>query len=166
MNIAIKGWTQARATGFGHARPDYTVITAGSSPGSNPCPPGQRGFSMNRVDASSPWARLVKRRNEIAMTLRHVEGQQQDLEGKAASMDREAHASRLDLLRYLSDWYSREMNQVDQALMRFDGHNSGNCMACHTAISAEKLAVSPQAKFCAGCEEFQQQMRGGKSSLS
>ena len=121
---------------------------------------------MNSVDASTPWARLVKRRNEIAMTLRHVEGQRRDLEGKAASMDREAHASRLDLLRYLYDWYAREMNQVDQALMRFDGHNSGNCMACHAAISAEKLAVSPQAKFCADCAEFQEQTRGGKSSLS
>lgn len=80
---------------------------------------------MNTVNSSDRWARLIKRKTEITMTLRHVELEQKDIEAKAASMDRDARASRLALLRDLSDWYSREYNQVDRALRRVDQNNSG-----------------------------------------
>ncbi len=95
------------------------------------------------------------------MTLRHVESEQNNIETKAASMDQDARASRLDLLRYLNEWYSREITQVDQALLRIDRNNYGICMACHSPIAADRLEISPEAEFCADCEEFQERAKAG-----
>jgi RNA polymerase-binding transcription factor DksA len=111
---------------------------------------------MNTVSALNPWARLIKRRNEITVTLRHVESEQKNVEAKAATMDRDARASRLDLLRYLNDWYSREITQVNQALERLDRNDYGVCVVCHGAIAAERLEISPETEFCSACEAFQE----------
>ena len=73
---------------------------------------------MNTVNSYNQRAQLMKRRAEIALTLRHVKLEQQDVEAKEASMDRDARASRLMLLRDLNDWFSREIDQVEQELRR------------------------------------------------
>jgi hypothetical protein len=73
---------------------------------------------MNTVTSLNQRAQLIKRRAEIALTLRHVKLEQQDVEAKEASMDRDARASRLTLLRDLNDWFSREIDQVEQELRR------------------------------------------------
>jgi RNA polymerase-binding transcription factor DksA len=116
---------------------------------------------MNTVNALNPSARLIKRKNEITTTLRHVEFEQKDIEAKAASMDRDARANRLDLLRYLTDWYSREITQVEQALKRIDRNDYGTCVACRGVIAAERLEISPEAELCAACETFQQRLSAG-----
>ncbi len=74
------------------------------------------------MDTVNPakWAQLIKRRSEITMTLRHVERERQDIAAKEQSMDPRARASRLVLLRDLSDWYSQEFIQLDQLLRRVD----------------------------------------------
>ena len=112
---------------------------------------------MNTVNPPNQWARLIKRRTEITMTLRHVELEQMDIEAKEASMDRDARANRLTLLRDLNDWYAREINQVEQALRRVDQNNYGVCVASRAPISAERLEVFREAEFCAGCQNFQEQ---------
>ena len=121
----------------------------------------QMNLSVNGMDASSPRARLIKRKSEITMTLRHVEFEQQNLAARAMSMDRDSHASRLDLLRYLSDWYSREIILVMQALKRIERNSYGTCVGCDSAIASQRLAIFPEAEFCADCEEFQQRIRAG-----
>ena len=113
---------------------------------------------MNTVDRSDRWARLIKRRTEITMTLRHVELEQKDIEAKAASMDQDARASRLTLLRDLSDWYSREFHQVDQALRRVDQNNFSLCIACGAPISTESSAGFPEADLCADCQNLPKQL--------
>jgi RNA polymerase-binding transcription factor DksA len=116
---------------------------------------------MNTVNSLNPSARLTRRKNEISLTLRHVESELKDLEAKSASMDRDARASRLDLLRYLNDWYSREIVQVDQALKRIDRNDYGTCVACHGAIAAERLEISPETELCAACDAFQERLSAG-----
>jgi RNA polymerase-binding transcription factor DksA len=114
---------------------------------------------MNTVNQPDRWARLNKRKTEIATTLRHVEVERENIEAKEASMDRDARASRLALLRDLNDWYAREINQVDRALRRrVNRNNSGVCVACRVPISAERLKIFPEAKFCANCENFQREL--------
>ena len=113
---------------------------------------------MNTVNPSYRWTRLIKRRTAITMTLRHVELEQKDIEAKAASMDQDARASRLTLLRDLSDWYSREFNQVDQALRRVDQNNYGVCIVCSAPISAESSAGFPEAELCANCQNLEKNL--------
>ena len=113
---------------------------------------------MNTVNPPDKWAWLIKRRAEIALTLRHLEHEQSDIEAKEASMDRDARQSRLTLLRDLNDWYSREIDQVDQALRRADQNDYGVCRACRGQISVERLDENPGAEYCADCQNCQQQL--------
>lgn len=113
---------------------------------------------MNTVNPPNQWARLIKRRAEIALTLRHVELEQLDVEAKEASMDRDARASRLTLLRDLNDWYSREINQLDEALRRAGKNGHDICRACGAPISAGRLNDHPGAELCTDCENCQEQL--------
>jgi RNA polymerase-binding transcription factor DksA len=113
---------------------------------------------MNTVNPPNQWAQLIKRRAEIALTLRHVELEQLDVEAKEASMDRDARASRLTLLRDLNDWYSREINQLDDALRRAGKNGHGICRACGAPISVGGLDDNPGAELCADCENCQEQL--------
>jgi len=103
-------------------------------------------------------ARLIQRRSEITVTLRHVEREQQDIEAKQQSMDPMARARRLVLLRDLSDWYSREFKQLDRLLRRVDQKRYRVCMACRAPIAAELLKIFPAAKFCANCQNFRKEL--------
>jgi hypothetical protein len=98
--------------------PYKTVAAREGARALNPHPLRQGGSSMNTVTSLNQRAQLIKRRAEIALTLRHVKLEQQDVEAKEASMDRDARASRLTLLRDLNDWFSREIDQVEQELRR------------------------------------------------
>ena len=113
---------------------------------------------MNTVNSPNRWARLIQRRTEITMTLHHVALEQMDIEAKEASMDREARAARLNLLRDLNDWYAREINQVNQALTRVDQNKPGVCVACRAPISVERLVDFPEAEYCADCQNFQREL--------
>ena len=161
MDNTISHWTKAAPGGINKLVPHHTVATWEFSQVLTPHPVRQGGVSMDTVNPPNQWARLLKRRNEITLTLRHVELEQRDIEAKQASMDRDARASRLDLLRDLNDWYLREIGQVDQALVRVDQNNYGVCVACGAPIAAERLEVLPEAEFCADCENFQERLRAG-----
>src|SRR5262245_19022241 len=113
---------------------------------------------MNTVNPRDQVTQLIKRRTEIAITLRHVEREQMDIEAKEASMDREARASRLTLLRYLNDWYLREISEVDRELRRVGPDRCGFCSACHAPVPLEKLAVYSGVSLCADCLKYQKQL--------
>ena len=111
-------WTNDAAGDIRQAVPYQTVAAREFSRALIPHPLRQGGCSMNTVNSYNQRAQLMKRRAEIALTLRHVKLEQQDVEAKEASMDRDARASRLMLLRDLNDWFSREIDQVEQELRR------------------------------------------------
>ena len=158
MKITFSHWTNSATGAINKAVPNHTVTTWDFSQVLNPHPLRQGGYSMNTVNQPDRWARLIKRKTEIATTLRHVEFERKNIEAKEASMDRDARASRLALLRDLNDWYAREINQVDRALRRrVNRNNSGVCVACRVPISDERLKIFPEAKFCANCENFQRE---------
>ena len=113
---------------------------------------------MNTVSPANQWAQLIKRRAEMAMTLRHVEFEQRDIEAKEASMDRDARASRLSLLRDLNEWYSHEISQVDQELQRVGTGNPGLCIACGAPISPLARATYNRADLCAECQNSHKQL--------
>jgi|GEM_PF-5143695 len=108
---------------------------------------------MNTVNPTNPRAQLIKRRDEMALTLRHVELQKSDIEAKEASMDREARASRLTLLRDLSQWYAQEIKQVDQALRRVGQVNFAVCSGCGALLTSERHATHSAGKLCVQCQD-------------
>jgi RNA polymerase-binding transcription factor DksA len=113
---------------------------------------------MNTVNPTHQRAQLIKRRAEIALTLRHVELQKSDVEAKEASMDRDARASRLTLLRDLSQWYLREIKEVDQALRRFGQENYWLCSTCGAPLSSDRQGSHSGSKLCASCQDHQREL--------
>jgi len=108
---------------------------------------------MNTVNPSNQRAQLIKRRAEMAQTLRHVELQKSDIEAKAATMDHDARARRLTLLRDLSQWYSHEIKQVDRALRRVGWDNYMVCSVCGAAFISERQTTHSGNKLCPHCQD-------------
>jgi RNA polymerase-binding protein DksA len=87
------------------------------------------------------------------MTLRHVEKERNEAEENADWLDRAAYDSRIALLDRLSDWYTKEIDEIDKALDRVKQSKYGICLACHNPIETQRLEFFPEAAFCAACQE-------------
>jgi DnaK suppressor protein len=96
---------------------------------------------------------LTKRRQQVAMSLRHVEKERNEAEENTDWLDRAAYDTRIALLDRLSEWYTREIDEIDRALARVQQSKYGICLACHNPIEAQRLEFFPEAAFCAVCQE-------------
>lgn len=108
---------------------------------------------MNERSTEQFYARLTKRRQEIMMTLEHLQKQQRAVDENQEWVDQAAQESRINLLVSLNDWYTTETVQIDEALSRIARGKYGICMACHKAIEPRRLETAPEAAFCAGCQK-------------
>jgi hypothetical protein len=66
---------------------------------------------------------LRKRRERVAMTLRHLEKEHAEVERNTDWLDRGAYESRVRLLHRLTDWYLTEISQIDAELKRSESNN-------------------------------------------
>ena len=108
---------------------------------------------MDPIRAAKQTEHLTKRRQQVAMSLRHVEKERNEAEENTDWLDRAAYNSRITLLDRLSEWYTKEIDEIDKAFDRVNQSNYGLCLACHNAIEAERLDFFPEAAFCAACQE-------------
>lgn len=100
--------------------------------------------------------RLEKRRNQILLTLRHIEKEQKEAEEFNDWLDHATRESRVRLLDRLTDWYIREGAQINQALARMDANTYGVCRACHHPIEQPRLDAFPESEFCIGCQDMRE----------
>lgn len=97
--------------------------------------------------------RLRNRRNEVMMTLEHVQREQAEVSENQEWIDRAAYENRRDLLDSLADWYANETARIDQALRRLAEGSYGKCLGCHESIDPRRLEMVPEATFCIACQE-------------
>lgn len=97
--------------------------------------------------------RLRNRRNEVMMTLEHVQREQAEVSENQEWIDRAAYENRRDLLDNLADWYANETARIDQALRRLAEGSYGKCLGCHESIDPRRLEMVPEATFCIACQE-------------
>ena len=116
--------------------------------GANPLGEG----TMNDVNFAPYYDRLRTRRDEIIITQKHLAKEQRVVDENEDWLDRAAYESRVDLLDDLTEWYAKEIVQVEGALARFAQGKYGICLACHRRIEAERLDTAPEASFCASCQ--------------
>jgi RNA polymerase-binding transcription factor DksA len=109
---------------------------------------------MDPVTTAKRIENLTKRRQQVAMTLRHVEKERNEAEENSDWLDCAAYDSRITLLDRLSEWYTTEIDEIDKALDRVKQSNYGLCLACHNTIEAERLEFFPEAAFCAACQKM------------
>ena len=111
---------------------------------------------METITVEINVERLAKRREQLLMTLRHVEGEQKEVEQNIDWIDQAAYESRGALLDELNRGYRAEIKQIDKALERIEKHQYGNCAACHEPIDPKRLQVAPEAEYCGACAKFRE----------
>ena len=114
---------------------------------------------MGPIKTAKQIEHLAKRREQVTVTLRHVEKERTEAEENTDWLDRAAYESRITLLDRLSEWYTKEIDAIDKALDRVNQNNYGLCVACHNAIEAERLEFFPEAAFCAACQQTREELQ-------
>jgi hypothetical protein len=103
---------------------------------------------MERTRTESHGDQLRKRREQIAMTLRHLGKERAELERNTVS--REAYERRVRFLSSIRNWYVTEIDQIDKALRGAKGSNLGFCAGCDELIEAHGLDPA-ESGFCYAC---------------
>jgi hypothetical protein len=81
---------------------------------------------VDRVEPVKHVDRIVRRKEQIAVALRHIENEKQAVERKMLSMDRDARARRLVLLGYLINRYVRHLDRLERVLGRSEAPVQGS----------------------------------------
>ena len=97
--------------------------------------------------------RLTHRKEQISVTLRHLQSERSELENNTEWQDVWAHQRRKSLLNYLKRWYDREMNEINRALERVSRNRYGICGSCNGTIEADWLETFPEAEYCRTCQQ-------------
>lgn len=58
-----------------------------------------------------------------------------------------------EVLHLLGDSRREEILRADEALMRLEQGNYGQCLQCGEAIPLERLELRPHTRFCVACKE-------------
>jgi DnaK suppressor protein len=115
---------------------------------------------MEAISAAKHYDQLRKRRDQVSITLQHIEKEQKEAEQNTDWLDQAAHESRIGLLDRLSSWYIEEMAEIDGALDRITQNRYGICLACHSPIETERLEFLPQSTFCSACQATRERLQG------
>lgn len=115
---------------------------------------------MNPSD-SAYSGRLRQRREQIAMTLGHLETEKRQAETNTEWLDQAAYRRRISLLDRVTSWYRTEMTQIENALHRMKSNQYGFCAACHKAIDARQLERAPHSEYCFACEKIHENWTAG-----
>jgi DnaK suppressor protein len=118
-----------------------------------------RTMNMDPIRTAKQIDNLTKRREQVAMSLRHVEKERNEAEENTDWLDRAAYDSRIALLDRLTEWYTREIDEIDRALARVKESKYGICLACHKPIETQRLEFFPEAEFCAACQETRESLQ-------
>jgi RNA polymerase-binding transcription factor DksA len=109
---------------------------------------------MEPVKVLALAARLSQRKQQIAVTLSHLESERSEVERNTEWKDAMARQRRRNLLNYLNSWYVREMSEVERALRRVSENNYGTCGSCNCVIEPDWLETFPEAEYCRTCQRL------------
>ena len=57
----------------------------------------------------------------------------------------------------VSENESRQLTEIDEALLRIEDDEYGNCLNCEKPINPKRLQAIPWARFCLDCQQLQEQ---------
>ena len=110
---------------------------------------------MNHTNNESYYERLRQRRDKIRMTRKYLQKEDRIVDENKDWIDHAAYESRVELFNDLADWYTKEMAQIDDALIRIAAGTYGVCLACRASIEPERPEIAPEAAFCAECRKVE-----------
>jgi RNA polymerase-binding transcription factor DksA len=110
------------------------------------------GMVMDTIKIGRHVDQLRNRREQVVMTLRHLEKEHTEVERNTDWLDQAAYESRVHFLDRVVSWYIAELDQIDKALARAENKNYGLCGACHQPIEDQRLDTAPESEFCRACQ--------------
>ena len=57
----------------------------------------------------------------------------------------------------VSENETRQLSEIDEALLRLDDEEYGNCQNCEKPINPKRLQAIPWARYCLDCQQLQEQ---------
>ena len=109
---------------------------------------------MEIVKARALSARLSRRKQQIAVTLSHLESERSEVEKNTEWKDAWARQRRKSLLNYLNRWYAKEINEINRALERVSKDNYGSGAAANSANQSDWIETIPEAEYCRICQQM------------
>src|ERR1041384_7789107 len=113
-------------------------------------------FMAETIGSGMDLNRLASRRDTVGATLRYIQQEQATVQKQSQWMDQEAYQSRMALFENLSEWYSRELAEIQEAIDRFEQHSFWICRACNKPIDRDPLECFSETAFCDWCEYLQE----------
>jgi RNA polymerase-binding transcription factor DksA len=111
---------------------------------------------MNEARHSKYYDKLQKRREQVEITLKHLNKERRALAENIDSMDSNAYQDRIKLLKRVSSWYHEETSAIEQAFVRLSEGRYGLCLECHKPIESHRLELYLDAEFCLDCMQFRE----------
>ena len=108
------------------------------------------------IESGMHLDRLASRRDTVGATLRYIQQEQATVQKQSQWMDQEAYQSRMALFEDLTEWYSRELAEIEEAIKQFEQHTYKICRACDKPIDGDRLDCFPETAFCDWCEYLQE----------
>ncbi len=102
---------------------------------------------------------LRKRRENIAMTLRHLSKERAELDHNTEWVSQDAYAKRAQLLSHVQSWYAAEIGQIDEALTQGRVNDYGLCVACGALIEQNCPQTPNESEFCSACQLYEDHER-------
>jgi RNA polymerase-binding transcription factor DksA len=107
---------------------------------------------MDRSRTEQYVDQLRKRREQIAMTLRHLGKERAEVERNTEWVSPDAYERRTRFLSDVRSWYITEIDQIDKALSGADESNYAFCTACDELIACGPLDAPASSEFCHVCQ--------------
>jgi RNA polymerase-binding transcription factor DksA len=117
--------------------------------------------AMNGVLNENLRRSLLLRRDRVKLTLRNLELQKLNLHRRTLGHDETIEPSRSGILEALDDWYHKELNEINDALIRAENRSLGICLGCNSEIDPGWLEIFSEAEFCHTCENLKKWMELG-----
>ena len=110
--------------------------------------PGPARGARWRALLETRWQARLREVTELALAYHEAEAAQED--GTSGGRERTLRPDRLLQQTVAS---RRALADTEEALARLSAGTYGWCESCAGAIAAERLAVTPETRYCAQCAE-------------
>ena len=110
---------------------------------------------------------LIRRRDAMKRALKGDLSLLQELHQQKTGdfLDAAADSVQDELNSQLVEVESRELNAIEEALLRISDGRYGKCEACNKSIPMTRLRAIPYATDCIDCRRLQEQQRKGGSTV-
>ena len=128
-------------------------------------------FTMTKREMDRYKKLLLKKKEEVALAMKHIEKDALSQSPRDASGDLSGYS--MHIADIATDSYDREFSlglatnaqrilyEIDEALKRVEEKRFGSCLVCSKPINRKRLTAIPYASLCIACQSKEETKRRG-----